>query len=140
MSKMWSHPRLSKLLLSLVVFGLPSPAMAADAEKVELQVWTIRATRSNQEISPELKPLAELLKKTFKFTGYKLVKTDSAAVEIKQPFKTKITLKIRITERQGKKDIDKLSTSVSLTAGRFQLFGGWKLKGDDVLIVAVSAK
>ena len=117
-----------------------------------------RATRSSSEISPELKPLAESLKKTFKFTGYKLVKADTGSAELNRtykstlagPFKAEVTpkerskasikLKVTITRRKDDKDVKKLSTTVVLREKRFQLFGGWKLSGDDVLIVAVSAK
>ncbi len=143
-------------VLALLPYG--QEANAADAKPVALQVWTIRATRANSEISPELKPLAKKLKETFNFTGYKLVKSDAKSVEIGKthnatltgPFKAtikpteradgKIKLAVTVTKRVKNKDEKKLSTTISLKAGRFQLFGGWKLDKGDVLIVAVSAK
>ena len=52
----------------------------------------------------------------------------------------KVELKIDVTRRVGDKDVKKLTTTIKLAKGRFQLFGGWKLDGGDVLIIAVSAK
>jgi hypothetical protein len=148
------------LIALITLFGFlapPQTALAAE-ETVQLQVLTIRATKSNNEISPQLKPLAEALKKSFKFTGYKLLKTDSRkaafnrtlAISLAGPYKARIRplarkdnriqLKVEVFERKNNKDIGKLSTTISLAAGKSQLFGGWKLDGQDVLIIAVSAK
>ncbi len=145
-------------VLVLALLAVCQPAVAAAPKSVELQVWTIRATRSNTEISPKLKPLAKKLKETFNFTGYKLVKADAKSVDVAKtynasltgPFKAsikptertdgKIKLAVTVTKRVKDKDEKKLSTTISLKAGRFQLFGGWKLDKGDVLIVAVSAK
>jgi len=150
------------VVVSLVMCRAASAAVdtvqGTDAEKVQLQVWSIRATRSNNEISSELKPLADSLKKTFNFTGYKLVKADTGSVELNDTYKSALTgsfaaevtpreraagsikLAVTITKREGDKDVKKLSTTVTLREERFQLFGGWKLSGDDVLIIAISAK
>lgn len=156
-----SASRTLSLIVLLTVLGLlapPATGLAAQEQSVQLQVLTIRATKSNNEISAKLKPLAEALKKTFKFTGYKLLKTDSRKVALNKkldlslvgPYKARITplerkdnrirLKAEVFERKDKKDISKLSTTISLAAGKSQLFGGWKLDGQDVLIIAVSAK
>ena len=50
------------------------------------------------------------------------------------------TLKIVVTARKDKKKVPKLNSTVRLKPGKFQLMGGWKLSGGDVLIVAISAK
>ena len=156
-----SASRILSLIVLVTVLGLlapPATALADEEQTVQLQVLTIRATKSNNDISPELKPLAEALKKTFKFTGYKLLKTDTRKVALNKkrelslagPYKARITplerkdnrirLKVEVFERKDNKDISRLSTTISLAAGKSQLFGGWKLDGDDVLIIAVSAK
>lgn len=138
--------------LMSVLLGTSASAVAAD--NADVQVWVIRATTSNSDISPELKSLADSLKKQFKFTGYKLVKKNSKSVAIAgdwpvdlvSPFKAtvtvtkktsdKITLKIVVNE--GSKE--KQSTTISLPAGQFSLQGGWDLSGGDKLIIAVSGK
>lgn len=143
-----------------IVLGLSlcDPACASGADGVDVQMWTIRATHDNAEISPELKPLAKILKKTFKFTGYKLIKSETRAVAPDKPAtwtlpaslratiklmeKTseRIKLDVHVVKREGDKDRNKLRTTFSLKPEKAQLFGGWKLEGDDLLIVAVSAR
>jgi len=145
-------------LVLVAVLGFTGSARAEDEAKVTVQIWTIRATRAGQEVSPQLKPLVKALQTSFKFSGYTLVKAETRDVPLKKstassltgPFKIKvsptekaegkITLQVEVTERQGDRDVPKLNTVVSLKPERFQLFGGWKLEKDDVLIVAVSAK
>ena len=51
-----------------------------------------------------------------------------------------VKLQVLVSAREGNKTKKKLSTTVTLKLGRFQLFGGWTLEGGDVLIMAVSAK
>lgn len=153
-----SYPWRLVIAAILIPLALCPSQGAIAAESVQLQVWTIRATRANQEISPQLKPLARTLNKTFNFTGYKLVKSVSPTVNLHQPFTTalagayettitpsaklekKIKLKVQVVERTAKQSIKKLTTTVTLRERRFQLFGGWRLDGQDVLILAVSAK
>jgi hypothetical protein len=146
------------LVLAGALLSARALAQETEAESATIDVWTIRATKSNDEISKRLEPLAEKLKATFKFTGYKLVRTDSRAVELGKelkadlisPFDVVITaqertddqikLKVLVRERKGDKVVKLLSTTVSLRRERFQLFGGWKLPDGDVLILAISAK
>jgi hypothetical protein len=149
------------LILGLVIALLPLPVRAQDkAASVSFQVWPIRATRSDKEISKELEKLADALKKTFNYTGYKLLKTDTRSADLGSaatsslpggykltltPDKKgadKITYKLKITERKGDKDVEKLNTTVSIAPEKFQLFGGsaFKLDGGDDLIIAISAK
>lgn len=146
------------LVLAVALLSADVLAQETKAESATIDVWTIRATKSNEEISKKLEPLAEKLKATFKFTGYKLVKTDSRSVELGKEFKTtlvspfevvitpqerskdQVKLKVLVRQRKGDKVIKLLSTTVSLRRERFQLFGGWKLPDGDVLILAVSAK
>lgn len=142
-----------------VAFAAVVPAaLAEDKGPVTVQVWTIRATKSNDRISEKLKPMAKALEKDFRFTGYQLTGTDSKKMSINQgrefkllgPYNMTITpqkrtddhstLKIVVTAKKGQKKVPKLNSTVRLKPGKFQLMGGWKLSGGDVLIVAVSAK
>jgi hypothetical protein len=130
------------------------PAKKDDKQKtVELQVWGIRATTKNKDISVDLKDMADKLK-DFKYTGFKLEqrRPGSAALGKTQAFSLvgnyqvkvtpqkvedkRVTLRIEVT--QGKES--KLSTTVTVDAGKYQLQGGWPLDGGDALIVAVSAR
>lgn len=148
--------RLAAMGLALALAG---PFVVRAAEKVEVTVLAIRATTAGNEVSPELKHIAEQLKKSFKHTGYKLLKKDSAAVELGQfwtvdlagGYKASITpqgkaaqkvqVKVEFTKREGDQD-KKVSGggTFELELGRFQLWGGWSLEGKDVLITAVSVK
>ena len=153
----------SRAIVVLILASLFSATAAAEDEKgqtYEISVWAIRATKSNSEVSPELKPIAKELKRRFNYTGFKLErkKTGTAktgatfATELIAGFKAQITpvertgsrvkLKIELSRRQGKKETRLLSTTVTLNRGKFHLQGGWKIepKGEDVLIVAVSAR
>jgi hypothetical protein len=59
----------------MVVYAgaLLAAAQPKDPPKtVDLQVWSIRATTKNKDISPELREIADKLKRESKFTGFKL--------------------------------------------------------------------
>ena len=145
------------------------PASANQQSKsYEISVYAIRATKSNDKVSPELKQIARQLKKQFKYTGFKLEKKTNKKVDqgktltadLVGGYKVTVTpvaregnrvkLKVVVPAREvkkGKKDGKKkplLSTTFTITRGRYQLIGGgsWKIdtKGDDVLIIAVSAR
>jgi hypothetical protein len=125
-----------------------------DRKSADIQVWSIRATTKNKDISPELRDIADKLKKQFKFTGFKLEKTSTGQAAIGKTFTAsliggytasvtpkksedkRITLEVEV--RKGKDR--KLNATVTVSAGTFQLFGGLALDGGDQLIVAVSAK
>ncbi|HEY3243964.1 MAG TPA: hypothetical protein VGM03_11505 [Phycisphaerae bacterium] len=156
-----SHRQASPWVMC-VLLTLAAAATRADdkSDSVTFQIWSIRATHSDKEISKELEKLADALKKTFKYTGYKLLKTDKTSAELNKsvtstlpgPYKLtltpqkradeKITYKLQITERKGDKDVEKLNTTVAITPERFQLTGGsaYKLEGGDDLIIAISVK
>ena len=74
-------------LVAGMVLGVPRGVEAADTDEVAIQVWSIRATQSNSQISPQLKPLAAKLKKSFKFTGYALAGTKSEKVRVGKPMR-----------------------------------------------------
>jgi hypothetical protein len=150
----------------LVVFAALLVEVAAAQQKksptYEVSVWAIRATKSNNEVSPELKPIVKELRKQGKYTGFKLERKKTGkvnegktfAADLIAGFKAKVTpverkdrrikLKIEITRRQGKdkKETQLLNTAVTLSRSKFHLQGGWKIdpKSEDVLIVAVSAR
>ena len=133
---------------------------AADDNEFELAVWTIRATKSNSDISPELKPIAKELKERYKFTGFKLEKQTTAkkkegeayAVDLIGGYKVKLTptardgnrvkLQLELSKKEGDKEKKLTSTSFTITKGKFQLVGGGKIdeKSGDELIVAVSGR
>ena len=148
-------------IAAVCVICFCAPVGADDKDSsFDLSVWTIRATKSNSDVSPELKSIATSLKKQFNYTGFKLEgkKTGSAekgksfSVSLIGAFKAKITplerkdkrikLKIEITKKQGKEEKRLAGTTITLNSGRFQLLGGWKIdtKSEDALIVAVSAR
>lgn len=153
-----------RALAILVVFVTLLVEVAAAQQKksptYEVSVWAIRATKSNSEVSPELKPIVKDLRKQGKYTGFKLERKKTGKVsegktftaDLVAGFKAKVTpverkggrlrLKIEIARREGKKERQLLSTTVTLSRGKFHLQGGWKIapKSEDALIVAVSAR
>lgn len=152
--------RLILATLGLVLLApVGEPVQAQDkARTVQLQVWAIRATTRNKEISPELKSIAELLKKHAKYTGFKLEARRSGSAELEQkfsaplvgPYHVEITPKSHDGKRvqfqltllrvEDKKKTPVLNTTVTLNEGKFQLIAGPELDQGDVLIIAVSAR
>lgn len=151
-------PGLGWLALAAGFVACVSPAWAGDDDDVTVQVLVIRATKSNKEVSPELKPIADALKEQFNFTGYKLLKRDNRAVGLGQaasfpltgPYSARITpkagdgrqvtLQIVVTEKRGDKEVEKTNVTVKVTKERYTLQGGLELEGGDKLILAVSGK
>ena len=142
------------LMFLCVALAWPAAATAADAKKVDVEVWTIRATTRNTDISPELRSLAQALKTQFKYTGFKLEKKAREQVAIGKAYKTtllddyKVTVtpkerlekKVKLQVTFSKKDKSVLNTTYTIGEGQFQLFGGWKIDNGDALIVAVRAR
>ncbi len=146
------------LLATACAAILAAPAVAAAADTAAVQVWAIRATKRNSDISPELKDMADALKKDFKYTGYKLEKKTGGSVDVGKSLKKeligdylvtvepseksedKVTLKLTVLEKKDGKEKRRFSTTLKLTKGKAQLVGRWDLDNGDVLILAVSAK
>ena len=151
------------ILTILLGCGLMPSAVVAESESAEISVWTIRATEEPSEIPKELKTLSKVLESSFKFKGYHLlnqvdgkVGEEAKRFELAEGYFAKIKhvetkdgkIKLDITvmvlkKKPGEekpKPEKKLATTVSLTPEKHQLMGGWKIKGDDRMIIAISAK
>jgi len=146
---------LAVLVASCVSAG-QAGALLAEKKTAEVQVWAIRATTRNAEISPELRPIADKLKSQFKYTGFKLEKREkgttetgralsvalvggySAAVTPKSVDEQRVQLQIQV--RKSGEDKPRLDATLTINAGEFQLSGGWDLGEGDALIVAVAAR
>ncbi len=144
-------------LLIATIAVVAAPATASAADKVKVKIWAIRATKSGSKISSELKSLASKLKKDFKYTGYTLAKNTGGSIELKKskrfsltgPYSVVVTpiekgakmkLKLVLYQKVSGKNKKKLSTTIKISPGKFQLLGRWSLGKGDVLILAVSAK
>ena len=143
----------------LILAGLSAGATSALAQDVDLAVLAIRATRSNNDVSPELRDIAAQLRKQFQYTGFKLERRSAARTALGKvhpatligPYSAEITptaasertvqLKCELLRRDadGKKTAV-LRTTVTIDKGRYQLFGGPSLGEGDVLIMAVTGK
>jgi hypothetical protein len=152
--------RLRRCTAAVLVMSLAGVAVCVGQQKKEerkstdIQVWAIRATTKNKEISKELRELADKLKKDFKFTGFKLEQKASGSAALDKAYNATLTggyqanvtpksidgkqVKLQVQVLKGKDS--KLNTTVTVKAGQFQLLGGMSLDGGDQLIVAVSAK
>ncbi len=142
--------------LLIVSFAAAASCAAQDGmqrKSADIQIWGIRATTKNKQISPALKKIAKQLKKQFKYTGFllesqhaakvnvgsstgaKLAGGHVANVKLKQHGGKRITVEVEVSK--GKKKI--INSTVTVNAGRFQLFA-ISLGGGEALIVAVSAR
>ncbi len=144
--------------LALVIAG-PSPVQAQSEggnKTTTMQVLSIRATTQNKDVSPELKTIADQLKKQFKYTGFKLESKTSksaatgatASATLTGDYHVQLTpksndgkhIQLRIQIFKGKDKKPKLDTTVTLKPKKSQLIGGPSLGNGDVLILAVSAR
>lgn len=145
---------LAASLLALGMAAAPAPA----AESVTVEVWAIRATTRNTEVSPELRNLARQLRRQFKFTGLKLEgrKTDRAELNktvssrmpgnyevVVTPLRKegeRVTLRVEAYERRPDGRKKRADYKITINAGCFQFWGGLALDHGDELIFGVSAK
>lgn len=136
-------------------------AFADDSQReVEVTVWTIRASKTSDEISKELRPVVRELKQRFNYKGFKLEKKSEKKLKLDQSsttaligdFRAEITpksvdgnrikLEIEVLKREKGKIKRLLRTTVTSPKSRFHLQGGWQISDDneDVLIIGVAAR
>lgn len=148
------------IVVALVLLGWAAvtPAVRAqDAGSVALKVLVIRATTDHDRVDAELRPIANELKQRFKFTGFTLLKTLKGRAgmdktwsgELTETYGLKITpnerkgerikLAVEFLEKKGRESKPVLRSTITISAGKYQLFGGWKIDGD-TLIVAVTGE
>ena len=151
----------TRWLTAAVVAGflLSASAAALADDTVQMRVLGIQATTTNSTVSPELKTIAAELTSRFKYTGFRLIARDSGAAKLNGAFSAKLTptkyeikltpmaresgkikLAIAVDEVAGAKRESKLRTTVRVTPNKTALVGGWKISGNDVLIVAITAR
>ena len=141
--------------IGLLAFGQAAPAARADdkGSKVQFQVLGIRATKKNSEVSPELKRLAELLKKRYKFTGFTLVKrasesvgfndtmtvsmVDGCTVKITPQSRKEKQVRMVVEIQKGRKKV--LRITATGEAGRTQFYAA-DLDNGDALIIAITPR
>ncbi|MBK9118161.1 MAG: hypothetical protein IPM18_00940 [Phycisphaerales bacterium] len=141
------------LFLAALLFSGAGMATAQEERKTaDIQVLAIRATTKNTDISPELRSIADTLKRQFRFTGFKLERRAGGSTKIGEAYTTALTggytAKITPTRNDGKRitmrvevlqgSERRLNTTVTVDARRYQLSGGFSLGEGDELIVAVS--
>ncbi len=152
---------MSKALPTMLVTLLASLSLAVEAQallvsKVQIEVWEIRATRTNNDISRELQPIAAQLKQQFKYTGFKLVKVSKGSADLKethvarlsQGYSARVTPLVQSGNRiQMAVEVKRLlkkrvNAKITIDRGGLQLFGGWDYPGtrDDVMIVGFRAR
>lgn len=152
---------MSRALPTILVTLFAGLSLVADAEalqfsKVQIEVWEIRATRTNNEISSELKPIAARLKQQFKYTGFKLVKVsrgsadlnDTHVARLSQGYSARVTPLVQSGNRiqlavEVKRLLKKrVNAKITIDQGGMQLFGGWDYPGtkDDKMIVGFRAR
>jgi hypothetical protein len=150
-------PRMLAITGLCVAAALPCQAQRQRKPTYEVRVLGIRGTNANKDISPELKSLVPLLRKQFKYTGFKLEKKGGGRVEegksstttLIDGYKVKVTplsrtgkrvkLKVEGFKREKDKDVPKWNTTVTIDRGRYHLQARPLANGDG-LIIAISAR
>jgi hypothetical protein len=122
------------------------------AARVNVTVLSIIATNKDNRTDPALQNLAEQLKPTFKFSGYRLVRTDTRTVPTGQTARIRLvgSYGLQVTPTQADAqyvamNVQALRVSrrvlglqLRLRPGTYQLLGGWPVSGD-TLLAAVTA-
>lgn len=154
--------RLASLCTLAAALAMLAPPVRADepqvAKDVAIQVMVIRATKSNDKISPELKGIAGELKRTTKYTGFKLEKRLRGGAAINKTWKGacgadyyvkvtprsvkagKIEMAVEITKKKGGKEERVGGTTFRASAGKSQLVSGGSYGGGDRMILAIAAR
>ncbi|MBU0638473.1 MAG: hypothetical protein KKB50_06370 [Planctomycetes bacterium] len=145
-------------LILLAGLALSAKTAAQDKSPVDAELWAIRATTKNSEISPELRSLADSLKKQFKYTGFKVEKKARERVNVGKSFSAaliggyqatvtaksrdsdRIQLQVEVTKQSGGKAKTVLRATTTVKAGPFVPYGCGSLDGGDYLIMAVRAR
>jgi len=143
-------------VMLIALLAVPSEAQQQKMKTYDVRLLGIRATNSNKDVSPELKPLLPTLKK-LGYTGFKLMKKGggrvaegkSSTTTLIEGYKVRVTplsrtgnrVKMRIEgfKREGTKDVPKWNTTVTIDRGRYHL-QVQKLPGGDGLVIAVTAR
>ncbi len=143
----------------LILATVPTGIADDDKKPVELEIWVIRATKKNDKISPELKEIADRLKKELNYTGFKLEKKIPGKAELGKPFSTDlissykatvtpttrskkdIQFKVEVTQKTGKdKDKPVISATQTVELGKLLPVGGFDVEAGDKLIIAIRAR
>lgn len=134
---------------------LAAPGHAQDRDAVQIEVWAIRATKANNDISPELRSIADDLKKRFNYTGFKLEDRRSGAARTGREFearlsgghrctvepvgreKQRITANVVVIKEKERKQLAR--TKVDVRAGAAHLMGGWRFdeKSQDAMVLLI---
>lgn len=154
-------------LLGLLAIGLAGAADDGERKKeVRVEVWAIRATMTNKDVDKDLRQIAKLLEKKFKYTGFKVEKKVGKKVELGTEFTADLIQKYRVTAKplgvkdgkleieltldelvkQNKDDPKKNEYKVhfrgklKMEPGPLLPVGGLPLEGGDTLIVALRVR
>ncbi len=134
--------------------GTESNTLTTIADGTTVKIIAIRATKKNAKIAPELRALAKKLKSQFQYTGFAIESKAAKKVAVGKPFSAKAmkTFEVKITPKKiagnrvtlevvvVEKGAKRLNTVYTISKGRYQLAGGWKVSGGDALIIAVTAQ
>lgn len=142
------------VVLPLVLALGCAQALADDKSPVNMEVWSIRATTKNSDISPELKGLANALKQQFKYTGFKLEKRSPGRAPLGKSFSATLIggyqatvtpksragkkIQLQVVVSKGGKAV--INTTFTVEAGKLVALGAGPLDGGDYLISAVRAR
>lgn len=129
------------------------PAPPRPVSRVEITALAIIATNADNRIDPALRDLAQQLKPTFRFSGYRLAQSDTKSTAPGQPavlrligsYSLQVT-PIQATDAHVVLNVQAiqagrlvLGLQLRLRPGMYQLIGGWPVSGN-VLLAAISAR
>jgi hypothetical protein len=92
-------------------------AGTARAQEYDVQVWVVRASKSGDKVSPEIRALAEQLKKKYGYTSAILEKTLSGKATEAKPYQSDVAgpYKVRVRPKDRKGDRVTLQVTVTRT-------------------------
>ena len=129
------------------------PDVPRGAARANITVLAIIATNADNRIDPALRNLAEQLKPTFKFSGYRLAQSSTQNVASGQGATLRLVGSYSLQVTPTEADADHvvmnvqamqagrrvLGLQVRLRPGTYQLLGGWPISGN-TLLAAVTAQ
>jgi len=105
------------MTLALVAACCAGVVRAAEDKEppVQVEVWAIRATMRNEKVADELKGIAKVLRKQFKYTGFTVARKTGKRVELGKELDAPLVDDYQATVKPLKRDDGKIQLELVVT-------------------------